>query len=449
MPRRSVAKVAPQPADIPDDAALRYRSRILRLEWVDPKTLIPHPENPRYHPGDQLAAIRDGHEEIGIIEPIYAAHPSRHVIDGHGRLQVALDDGLDLVQVAWLDLPTPQDEINALVLMNTVRNHADTDADRMGALLASFDGGGSEALAALVDQSAADLAAAAEQLERETDDLGDASDLEGGDPSTEEQYAVEDAPDTLPGILGIKEGMEFPGDSNPWQIADLRADMLAEIPPNLHTWAGVDATPDADDPDRWWLYNFGSDSSRGLPRDRTLLAFYVEDYRFQGWAEKPVAYISKMLNAGIRLAITPNFSLWGDEPTWRHLQSTAQARHVGRYMQESGIRIIPDVAWSNETSFPFCLFGIPRGAPAVSIQLQTSIKDAIGWKVKVLGLKAMMRELQPRSLLIYGKPGAEKVAEEAGVDVPVVFVPNRVAVRRATMDRFKKPKKSAAPRRKT
>lgn len=244
---------------------------------------------------------------------------------------------------------------------------------------------------------------------------------------------IEDYPDEMPGIAALKDDISFPSDL-PWGIPALRADMLADIPDDLATWAGPDATAAHDGA---YFYNWGSDSIRGLPMDRTLLGFYVDDFRFESFWEKPHIQVAKVLQSGIRIAIAPNFSMWSGEAQAVHLFAAYRSRWVARYMQEAGIAIIPDVNWSDERSFDFCLTGIPKDAPAISIQVQNL--DTAQEKAKSAhGIAIAVRELRPKRLLVYGHgKTARSVFEESGAAsaVDVVFVENRSAVRRRKLEK--------------
>jgi len=232
-----------------------------------------------------------------------------------------------------------------------------------------------------------------------------------------EEVAVERQPETLddyssdlPGAAALKPEMNFPSDE-PFGIPALLPEMLAPLPEPIDVWAG----PDASDADwaGWWLYCYGSDSMRGLDLTRTVLAFYTDDYRFERWFDQPDLYVSKVLNAGLSIAVAPNFSLWHGFPQALHIFNTFRSRWVARYMQEAGLRVIPDANWADEGSFAFCLAGIPVGAPCVSIQVQTVGTEAER-KRQAHGVARVIDELRPGSLLLYGG-GRETRKNLAGI----------------------------------
>lgn len=139
---------------------------------------------------------------------------------------------------------------------------------------------------------------------------------------------IEDTPDELPGAAALKPFMNFESDL-PWDIPPLLPDMLASIPQPIDTWAGPDVCKDVGE---HWLYNWGSDSVKGLPFDRTLLAFYVDDSKFENFWFQPDKYVAKCLNRGVEMSISPNYSLWSDAARATHLYNTFRSRWVARYI---------------------------------------------------------------------------------------------------------------------
>jgi len=139
----------------------------------------------------------------------------------------------------------------------------------------------------------------------------------------QDAQGLDDVSSELPGASALKAWMDFES-SNIMGIPDLKPDMLAECPEPLDIWAG----PDASDAE-WegsWLYCYGSDSMKGLDIDRAMLAFYVDDYRFENWFLQPNVYVAKMLNAGFKLAVEPNYSMWGADPLVLNLMQVFKRR---------------------------------------------------------------------------------------------------------------------------
>jgi len=76
----------------------------LKLSYLDPKTLQPHPLNPRRHDDRQRLAVTRMLERFGWVVPAIWNARTQRLIDGHLRRQIVLD-GLDekipVIVVDW------------------------------------------------------------------------------------------------------------------------------------------------------------------------------------------------------------------------------------------------------------------------------------------------------------------------------------------------------------
>jgi len=393
--------------------ASQIRNRIVDHIEVKGKDLQDNQGNWRIHPQMQRDALNGVLAEVGIVDELIVYESERQggltILDGHLRAGEHPD-------VEW---PC------------TVLDLTDEEADLV---LATFDplAGmaemGARAMEMLLDKVRPDVAepAVLDML----DGLAEQAEMALAELEVVEDN-LENISGSLPGAAALKPSMKFDSDL-PWDIPMLLPEMLCDIPEPLDTWAGPDVCQD--DQISWWLYNWGSDSIRGLPLDRTLLAFYVDDKRFENFWFVPDSYVGKVLNSGISKAISPNYSLWAEAARATHLYNTFRSRWVGRYMQEAGIKIIPDINWFDERSFEFCLIGIPCESPAISVQLQT-VREKLEIKRAVKGLKMSLEMLKPQSLLIYGGPTAQDILEKVQPECRVVFTLNRVGKRRSVVEK--------------
>lgn len=232
----------------------------------------------------------------------------------------------------------------------------------------------------------------------------------------------------LEGVLALKESVTFPV-VNEWGIPELRSDYLLEsIPDDLDTWAGAKVTPDTGG---WWLYNYGVDSAAGLPWDRTILSFYTYDHYFENWWRQPAHYTAKVINAGIRSVITPNYSLYTDDPPAVQLWNVYRSRWLGRYFQEAGLKVIPDVDSPDIDSLDWTLLGVPVGCPIVGHQLQTLDRDDVSQHERAMEvLEEIIRRLSPEIVLIYTGPTGQRLIESRKWGTEMVILGNRAMKRR-------------------
>lgn len=232
--------------------------------------------------------------------------------------------------------------------------------------------------------------------------------------------SLDQMPDTLKGALQLDEDTMYES-SLPWNIPALREDMLVEaLPQPLDTWVNRHVT--ADDGLTTWFYNYNAARSAGLPWDRTLMSFFTNDVYFENWWDMPANYVSRILNAGVRMAVVPDFSLWWDDPLALQLFNVYRAQWLGRFMQDAGIRVIPRLPWAHPSTYDFAWLGIPKGCPVACMQLQTM--DASDSALVAKGIRKAVEVVQPQTLVVYaGNPGRKFIE---GLDLLVdriVFLP--------------------------
>lgn len=370
--------------------------------------LIPSARNARKHGDHQVAQLARMIEKFGWTNPVLVSDDGT-MIAGHGRVMAAQKLGLTevpvMVAAGWTD---EQCRLYAIA-DNRIPLDAEWDESMLAAELrelqeiadVSFTGFDKDEIARLV--------------------------IKDNEPDK-----IEDVSSELPGAAALKNDMAFPS-KLPWGIPELRKDMLGTWPEaNVTTWASdEDVLPD--DGTSWYVWNWRLGSLRGMPFDRRILAFYTEDHRFSCVWDDPARWVAKMINAQFRIAIAPNFSLYSDHARVVHLWSTYRARWVGRYMQEAGIALIPDVNWSDLESLDYSLLGIPTEAPVLSVQLQT-LNDKNEIAKSRIGIEEIVKRLRPGKLAVYCGPNGHKVIEQANIGCPVVFVESRTSVRRKVME---------------
>ena len=238
--------------------------------------------------------------------------------------------------------------------------------------------------------------------------------------------------DELEGILDLKSTIKFPV-QNAWGIPQVRPDYVVEkLPSPLDTWAGNEVTPD--DGQSWWLYNYGVDSAAGLPFERSILSFYTYDHYFENWWRYPAKYTAKMLNAGIRVVVSPNYSLYVDDPPAVQLWNVFRARWLGRYFQEGGLKLIPDVDGPTIESLDWTLLGVPVGTPVIAHQFQTLNRDDIEQHEKAADvLEEIIARLDPKQVLLYTGPTGARIIESRTWKPEIVMLGNRASKRRGVV----------------
>ncbi|NBO54475.1 MAG: DUF4417 domain-containing protein [Actinobacteria bacterium] len=345
-------------------------------------------KNPRK---GNVKAIAESLQVNKQYRPIVVQKSSNKILAGNHTWQAAKSLGWTEIAVVFVDV---DDEAAKRIVLadNKTNDLADYDNAVLAELLRDLGGvsgtGYSDAdMEAILNATAADAEqtqwasnTAGEEALAQNDPLisvsqglgvatSDEDEIQFGD---EDEEDIEDSPDDLSGVYTLKDEMEFQG-ATYWQIPLLRSDMLIEeLPQPLHTWAGS-ATRDMDW-DGYWLYNWGIDSTSGMKDlSKIVLSFYCYDEYFESWFDDTVKHMSKVLHAKIKYAITPNYSQ-DDIPRAVSLYQLFRSRWVGRYLQEIGVRVMPDLECIADDEYikVFCR-SLPKDIPWASLQVQNLV----------------------------------------------------------------------------
>ena len=155
--------------------------------------------------------------------------------------------------------------------------------------------------------------------------------------------------------------------------------------------------PEKYEPVEWVSFK----EAKGIYRCKPYgIHFFLSDYQFQNiWTQRE-RYTHFFRRFGA--VMTPDFSLYTDWPVmvqrWNHYR-----KHVlGAWMQSIGCKVYPTITWSDERSFDFCFHGEPyKGTVCVS-SVGTQM-NAETRRLFLAGYERMMEELEPETVLFYGK----------------------------------------------
>lgn len=112
-----------------------WQNRIVRRADVDPAQLLANPKNYRRHTTAQKDAFRGLVAEVGYIDPVLVQDGTDVVIDGHLRIEVALEDGIPAVPVDYADVDDDEADL-ILATKDPLAAMAYHDAEALSALLA-------------------------------------------------------------------------------------------------------------------------------------------------------------------------------------------------------------------------------------------------------------------------------------------------------------------------
>ena len=433
---------------------------------IDIDAVKPYHANPRV---GNVEAIAESMAENGQFRPIVVSKRTNEILGGNHTWKAAKTLGWTRIQAVFVDVD--DERAKKIVLADNRTNDLATyNTEILAEILSSLTtpdlgtGYDTTAVSALLEGMAerdADLVESVlrppMQIETLVDDgeigpegdnsvrptigatAGFADQDDDADAATQDVEDLSNELGELQGILQLREDMVFKS-SNYYDIPDLvRSGLVDKLPDPINTWGGADATPD--DGVTTWVWNYGVASKKDLPMDRAILAFYTYDTYFESFWDNPAFMTAKVLNAGIKMAIVPDFSFYTDMACATWVFNTYRAQWLGRYFQEAGIKIIPRIQFAidakDSRSLDFNTAGIPKNAPVVAkCSHNSSSKDEFDWDV--YGLQKSLEKIQPHTLLMYGGKPAGRVLEALdpvgkGLCQEVVHIMNYAHVRRGVV----------------
>lgn len=156
---------------------MKIRDRIKDFRYVLASELRPNPKNWRTHPQHQQDALRGALAEVGMADAVIAREledGSLMLLDGHLRAEAV---GGEVIPVLVLDVTEPEAD-KILLLFDPLSGMAGTEEQRLDELLRNVQTG-SEPLAAMLDDLAADAGLYQAGDENKGDELRDESDERG------------------------------------------------------------------------------------------------------------------------------------------------------------------------------------------------------------------------------------------------------------------------------
>lgn len=142
------------------------------------------------------------------------------------------------------------------------------------------------------------------------------------------------------------------------------------------------------------------DMAKHTDNKRQYVHFYIHDNRFIGAITATKKYINLLKEFdGV---ITPDCSMLINQQEYLQQTNTYFNRAVGFYLQKQGIPVIPNVRWSDESSFKYCFNGIPENS-IVSISTHGCIHRKEQRIMMKTGLDAMLNCICPCDVLVHGR----------------------------------------------
>ncbi|MCM1522946.1 MAG: DUF4417 domain-containing protein [Ruminococcus sp.] len=141
------------------------------------------------------------------------------------------------------------------------------------------------------------------------------------------------------------------------------------------------------------------EKAKRSPDKRKYVHFYMHDKEFSRVLTATTKYIDLLKEFdGV---ITPDCSMLINQAPCLQQTNTYMNRAVGFYLQKNGIPVIPNVRWSDESSFDYCFLGIPSNG-IVSVSTHGCINTGEKKEMFSKGLYQMLSRLTPHDILVHG-----------------------------------------------
>ena len=136
------------------------------------------------------------------------------------------------------------------------------------------------------------------------------------------------------------------------------------------------------------------------------VSFNDMDLAFSDAIRSPENYLSPF--SRFDAIISPDVSLYRDQPLTTQIANIYRNRAIGYYYQSKGLYVIPQIRWGDERTYTTMV--LPEkaaflGAPKRSIVYVSTYGCIQGKENKMYfrnGLQAMLEELEPVVVLVYG-----------------------------------------------
>jgi hypothetical protein len=426
----------------------------LWLEYISILELKQWPRNPKLHASRDIGLSID---RFGFADPIIIDENTGYIASGHGRVEelcikfergesppknIKVEDGEWKVPVVRGNNFSDKKELEAFIItINRLTEKGGWDESLLDEILKDVQPIGFD----IMESMKADLEEASKYDFKNpatgiipTDVVGyqGVSDTKMGpeglqhDGEEIKSSKWDDVPGHLKGLWTLDENKIW-DTSNALGIPELLPEMiLPEIPQPLKTWGGPEDTPD--DGESYYLYSFGSTSSQGVPYKRALMCYFTGDNIIETFWNRPAYEVGKMLSSKIVGCVVPDVSYWEGEPKVLHMYSAYRAHWLGRFMQESGVMVVPRFEYYLEEVRDFSLLGVPVGTPTLATQMHTWIRDLVIDRIK-FSLIEGLKIIKPGQFLVYSSEKGREIINDIKGDLhcdEIIMVPCAKEVRK-------------------
>ena len=331
----------------------------LKIEYVNIDSIKPYENNAKLHPQEQIEQIKKSIEKFGMDDPIGVWKDE--IVEGHGRLIACKELGFEEIPIIRLDHLTDEERKAYTLAHNKLTMNSDFDIDILNEEIENITD---------IDMSEFDFNVDFEEVFKQNERH-----------RTNDTYNLE--------LVNIDNST-----NDFWQMPIIENNNF--IPSDL----------------------IGFNYAKTSDNKKTGIHFYLDDYQFERIWNSPNEYVGVL--SEYECILSPDFSLYLDMPMPMKIWNVYRSRQIGQYYQSMGIKVIPTISWAEKETFDFAFKGIPKGS-IVSISTIGVKRDADAMKIWKCGMDAMINEIQPKTILVYGG----KLDYDYG-NIEVIYYENKV-----------------------
>ena len=144
--------------------------------------------------------------------------------------------------------------------------------------------------------------------------------------------------------------------------------------------------------------------------------FFEDDYLFERIWRNPEKYLD-MLNR-YNGVILPDFSLYRDMPLAMQIWNIYRSRAIGHWLQENGIKVIPNIRFGDRRTYRICCDGIQKHC-VVAVGTHGNLKLLEDREIFLKGLDIIVNRLEPTVIVVYGAAPEKyfKKYEKLGIQI--------------------------------
>ena len=132
---------------------------------------------------------------------------------------------------------------------------------------------------------------------------------------------------------------------------------------------------------------------------KSWIHFYEHDYVIERIWKNPRKYLPIIKKfSGI---ITPDFSLYRDMPLAMQINNVLRSRMVGRWMQDNGVHVIPNIRFGDRRTYRLSCLGVSKHS-TIAVGTHGTLRSIVDRKIMEEGIEWVLNYIHPNALIIYG-----------------------------------------------